>query len=84
MTEDGVMIEPTAKLTGIWNFHRGTSGVTTTTAAAGVELRAKAEVGVNVRLPNGVKVEANGSYDGLGVEDYNAVTGRMQLSVPLN
>ncbi|PTW62978.1 putative repeat protein (TIGR01451 family) [Breoghania corrubedonensis] len=83
-TETGYLIAPSAKLTGIWNFKRDTYGVTTTTSSAGVEMRAKAELGLNVRMPSGVRVEANGSYDGIGAEDYNAVSGQVKLSVPLN
>ena len=83
-TESGYMIAPSAKVTGIWNFKRDTYGVTTTTSSAGVEMRAKAEFGLNVRMPSGVRVEANGSYDGIGAEDYNAVSGQVKLSVPLN
>ncbi|WP_321343467.1 autotransporter outer membrane beta-barrel domain-containing protein [Breoghania sp.] len=81
---DGLFVSPRAKVTGIWNFKRDTYGSTVTTTAAGVEMRAKAEVGVNVRMPSGVRLEANGSYDGIGAEDYNALTGEMKLTVPLN
>ena len=84
LSPTGLLIAPSAKLTGIWNFKRDTYGVTTTTSSAGVEMRAKAELGVNVRMPNGVRVEANGSYDGIGAEDYDAVTTQLKLSVPLN
>ncbi|WP_321334769.1 autotransporter outer membrane beta-barrel domain-containing protein [Breoghania sp.] len=83
-TPNGFFVAPRAKLTGIWNFKRDTYGSTTTTSAAGVEMRAKAELGVNVRMPSGVRLEANGSYDGIGAEDYNAMTGELKLTVPLN
>lgn len=81
-TVDGLIVEPTATLTGIWNFSQDTAGVTTTTNSAAVDFRAKAEVGVRVLVPSGVSVEAHGSYDGIGVQNYDAITGRAVLSIP--
>ncbi|WP_248304477.1 autotransporter outer membrane beta-barrel domain-containing protein [Breoghania sp. L-A4] len=83
-TEDGLTFEPSASLKGIWNFSSDTSGATTTTSAAGVDFRAKAEVGLRVRGVSGVSLQGSASYDGIGVDDYDAVTGRLELSVPFN
>lgn len=82
--EDGTVIEPSATLTGIWNFITDTSGATATTAGAATEFRARAEVGVRVRGTNGVSVEAQGAYDGIGADNYDAISGRAVLRVPFN
>lgn len=81
-TAEGLLLEPSATLTGIWNFSQDTGGVTTTTNSAAIDFRARAEIGLRARVQSGMSVEAFGSYDGIGVEDYQALSGRAVLSVP--
>ncbi len=83
VTPSGVVIEPRAELTGIWAFIQDSSRSLSFAPDAGEELRGKAELGVTVRGQRGVALQAAGSYDGIGTNDYNALSGRVRLTVPL-
>lgn len=80
---NGTVIEPHVALTGIWNFDSDdliVNGVVVDTE----ESRAKVDGGVLITLPSGLGVRGAASYDGIGADDYHAVSGSLWLNVPLN
>ena len=83
LRSNGTVIEPHVALTGIWNFDSDdliVNGVVVDTE----ESRAKVDGGVLITLPSGLGVRGAASYDGIGAEDYHAVSGSLWLNVPLN
>lgn len=80
---DGTVIEPHVAISGIWNFDSDDlviNGVVHDTK----ESRAKVDGGILVTMPNGLGVRASASYDGIGANDYEAVSGSLWLNIPLN
>ena len=79
-------IEPRVGAQVLWNF----AGETTATGLGSVGgeqagpsgARGRAELGLKSRAPSGVSVDLSGSYDGIGIGGYNAVTGRAAMHVP--
>lgn len=80
---DGTLIEPRWSLQGVWNVTQDTTGVVAGTTAGTDELRGRVDVGVRGRLTNGISLDVSGGYDGLGISSYEAVSGRLQVRVPL-
>jgi len=79
----GSLMEPYVGVTGIWNFHSDDlviDGVLVTPNRT----RAKVEGGVLLRSPSGPSVRAAASFDGIGDNDFSAVTGKVWVSVPFN
>ncbi|MEQ1718392.1 MAG: autotransporter outer membrane beta-barrel domain-containing protein, partial [Hyphomicrobium sp.] len=81
----GVLLEPHVGLQAIWNFAGSNvidfdSGVPT--GPPGV--RGRVELGVQALSTGGVGLDLSGSYDGVGSDDFQAITGRATLTVPLN
>ena len=80
---DGSLVEPHIGLTGIWNFNSDDlviNGVLVTPSRT----RAKLEGGVILRSPGGPSIRAAVSYDGIGDNDFSALTGKVWLNVPFN
>ncbi|MEO1305242.1 MAG: Ig-like domain-containing protein, partial [Pseudomonadota bacterium] len=72
-------------VTGIWDFDTADlinidSGLI---ATRNTDLRARTEFGLALRMQNGIAFGADGFYDGIGVEDYQAYGGTISLSIPL-
>ncbi len=79
-----VMLEPRVALEGIWNFDRHTkSSIVIDEQGATEELRGRVEVGARVIAPGGLTFSATASYDGIGTSSYEAVSGRLLLTIPL-
>lgn len=81
--DSGAVLEPHIGLTGIWNFD------TDDLVVGGVlvesqESRARVEGGLLYRAPTGLAMRAAVSYDGIGADDFEAVSGQMWINVPLN
>lgn len=82
--DDGTHVEPFAALFGIWNF-AGADSVTLGAITNNLDhIRAEAELGVSTRWQGGASLRASLAYDGLGTDDFDAVSGRLWLSIPLN
>ncbi len=81
------VIEPHAGVQVIWNFANDTT-------AAGLQVggenagpsgvRGRVEAGLRAVTSGGIGLDVSGSYDGIGANGYNAVTGKATLRVPLN
>jgi outer membrane autotransporter protein len=83
MLDSGAILEPHVSLTGIWNFD------TDDVSIGGVlvqsdETRARVEGGLIYRTPTGFAMRGAVAYDGIGGDDFEAVSGQLWVSVPLN
>ena len=47
-------------------------------------VRGRAKIGLRVSKFNGIGLDLSGSYDGIGIEDYDAFIGKAAVQVPLN
>ena len=78
----GAVIEPQLALYGVWNFEDSTLLVNNT-AFAPDDFTGRLEGGAQIYLPEGWSVRGAAAYDGIG-SDYEAVTGKVWLNMPLN
>ena len=82
----GTTIEPHVGLQVIWNFAHDVSaagfGQVGGDAAGPEGARGRAEVGVRVKADTGFGLSVSGSYDGIGTDDYRALTGRGVVHIP--
>ncbi|MEW5963810.1 MAG: autotransporter domain-containing protein [Pseudomonadota bacterium] len=83
LLDSGAILEPHVSLTGIWNFD------TDDVRIGGVlvqsdETRARIEGGLIYRTPMGFAMRGAVAYDGIGGDDFEAVSGQLWVSVPLN
>lgn len=85
---NGGFVEPHAGAQLIWNFAGDTTaaglGSINGTASGPGGVRGRVELGVKMGAPSGVALDLSGSYDGIGLTGYDAVTGRAILRVPFN
>ncbi len=82
---DGSSIEPRAKLEAIWNFAHSASGALPgEDAAAPDDWRGRVELGLKMQSTGGIVLDLSSGYDGLGSDNYHAVTGKVTARVPLN
>ncbi len=80
---DGSVLEPHVGIKGIWNFHSDdlvVGGVLVDTQ----ESRARVEGGLSYRTPAGWAVRGAAAYDGIGGDDFEAVSGLLWVNIPLN
>jgi len=82
LLDGGAVIEPQLALYGVWNFDQNTLRLNNIFYTPD-DFTARLEGGAQVYLPKGWSVRGTAAYDGIG-SDYNAVTGKVWLNVPLN
>nr|WP_238934480.1 Ig-like domain-containing protein [Maricaulis parjimensis] len=79
---DGTWWEPGVSLSGVWDYDPADlmdeQGNSVSTGA----LRAHAGITLRGRLPGGVFLSGEASFDGLGEGDFSARSGRLQVSLP--
>ncbi len=81
---NGIAIEPFASLEGIWTFsEEGSDDLVVDTLAGNNELRGKVVAGVKAVTAGGTTLAISGSYDGLGDDDFQAISGELRLAIPL-
>jgi hypothetical protein len=81
---NGMAIEPFASLEGIWTFSEdGIDDLVVDTLAGNNELRGKVGAGVKALTAGGTALSISGSYDGLGDDDFQAISGELRLAIPL-
>ena len=81
---DGTLVEPQLALYGVWNFDDGGSFLVADTLVTPDDFTGRLEGGVLVQLPRGMSFRGTAAYDGIGSGDYEAVTGKIWLNLPLN
>lgn len=84
-----VLIEPRAGIEAIWTFARdisvgGNSAIVGGDAIGPEGMRGRAELGLRAMIVGGTVIDLSGAYDGIGAGDYNTITGRAVLRMPLN
>lgn len=84
-----VLIEPRAGIEAIWTFARdisvgGNSAIVGGDAIGPEGVRGRAELGLRAMIVGGTVIDLSGAYDGIGAGDYNTITGRAVLRMPLN
>jgi outer membrane autotransporter protein len=82
LLDGGAVIEPQVAIYGVWNFDQNTLLVNNT-AFTPDDFTGRIEGGAQVYLPRGWSVRGTAAYDGIG-SDYDAVTGKVWLNIPLN
>jgi len=80
---DGTLIEPHLSLAGVWNYQDGGAFFVAGTPVEPGEFTGRLEGGVTVQMPSGLSARGAVAYDGMGTE-YDAVTGKVWLNLPLN
>jgi len=80
-----IAVEPFASLEGIWTFsEQGTDPLVVDTLVGNKELRGKVGAGVKALTEGGTALSISGSYDGLGDNNFAAVSGELRLAVPFH
>ena len=80
-TSDGSEVKPFVGFQGIWDFD--SDGTTVNGVETGGEgLRGKAQVGLGLISPWGYSIRGTASYDGIGSDDYEAVSGQVWVNDP--
>jgi outer membrane autotransporter protein/uncharacterized repeat protein (TIGR01451 family) len=82
LLDGGAVIEPQLALYGVWNFDQNTLLVNNTSFSPD-DFTGRLEGGAQVYLPRGWSARGTVAYDGIG-SDYDAVTGKVWLNIPLN
>ncbi len=82
---DGTTISPYLGIKGLWDFERSAIvDLTTGLASEGTDdLRARVDTGITIRLPDGLTLNGEGFYDGLGTQDYKSYGGSIRINIPL-
>lgn len=83
-TARGLIVEPLVRLDGIWDFDKTDPMVGHLRSYLDDDLRAKVEAGVMVSRADRYNIRATASYDGLFSDDFEAVSGRLWINIPLN
>jgi outer membrane autotransporter protein len=81
----GTVIEPRLGAHLIWNFDASRLPVDLGGTLSGPEgARGRIELGVGLKFNDGVMIDLGAGYDGIGSDDFSAVTGKATVRVPLN
>ncbi len=82
---DGSSLTPFFGIKGIWDF-KATDTASAQGAAPGTgnELRARLEGGLSAKTSLGIKLDANGFYDGIAAKDFEAYGGSLRVTVPID
>ncbi len=83
--KDGTSISPYLGIKGLWDFERSAIVDLTTGLASEStdDLRARVDAGITIRLPDGLTLNGEGFYDGLGTQDYKSYGGSIRINIPL-
>jgi len=81
---DGTVVEPHLSIVGVWNFEDSGNYLVGTTVVSPDDFTGRLEGGALIYTPKGWSVRGAAAYDGIGSSDYDAVTGKVWLNVPLN
>jgi outer membrane autotransporter protein len=79
------VLQPYLKLDGVFDVaDEDNFSVTGTSTISNSELHASVGGGVSLLLNGGMSLELGMTYDGLGDNDYEAIGGRLAITIPLN
>lgn len=81
---DGTKLEPYAEIEGIWNFNEEGTELLTGSVGGDEELRGRVGLGFRATMPSGVSMDVSGKYDGIGADNFEAVSADVRMRYPLN
>lgn len=83
--EDGSSASMNLNLKGIWDFEPAeiTNIESGLIGGSNSDIRARSEGSFNLNLANGVRLQASGFFDGIGVRDYRSYGGTASIIIPL-
>ncbi len=84
LMSNGALVEPRLGVQGVWTFAQDTTVATAGNLAGPGDLRARLDAGLRILSPSGLSLDMSGAYDGLGAQDYRALTGRVQIRMTLD
>lgn len=79
----GSVIVPTIGISGVWNFDIATNNASQPAPLGSDDLRARVDAGISLTNALGWQLIASGYYDGLGVASYEAIGGKVRLTIPI-
>lgn len=83
--DNGVIVDPYVSLHGLYDFQtEGRVAVSQTVSTKQGTLRARVGGGVTVNFGNGAHAQVGIAYDGIGEDDYEAVSGHARVAIPLD
>lgn len=83
--KDGLFYSPTFSFDAIYNFNSGnSSGSTSSTSDDADGLRGRIEAGIGIASKNGVRVDLNANYDGIGQSNYEAWGASIKFLIPFD
>ncbi len=81
---DGLVIAPHIGVTGIWDFEAPKIVNIGTGKSVGEEgLRARVDAGLALQMTDGIALNGEAFYDGLGADDFESYGGSLKLTIPL-
>lgn len=81
---DGSKLEPYAEIEGIWNFNEEGTELLTGAVGGREEFRGRVGLGFRATMLSGVSMDVSGRYDGIGADDFEAVSADVRMRYPLN
>lgn len=82
--DNGNTIKPSLGIAGVWNFGVTGDADPSGFALGNSDLRARIDGGITTTNTMGWRFTASAYYDGLGIDDYEALGGKVRLTIPLN
>ncbi|WP_432472159.1 autotransporter domain-containing protein [Amphritea sp. HPY] len=83
-SSDGNVIRPYVTAKGVWDFTAPDIYDVNGIASGTEKLRAKVGFGLNLVMENGTSLNVGYTYDGIGLDDYEAHTSELSASVSLD
>ncbi|WP_156892501.1 autotransporter outer membrane beta-barrel domain-containing protein [Salaquimonas pukyongi] len=80
---NGAVFSPAFSIAGVWNFDAANNNASQANTLGDNGMRARVDAGFSFTNTLGWTLAANGYYDGLGIDDYEAMGGNVRLSIPL-
>lgn len=80
---DDMAVTPSFGVSGVWNFSTSDTIASQGHPLGAEVLRARFDVGLSTVNARGWTISASGYYDGIGVDDYEAIGGTVRLVIPL-
>lgn len=80
---DGSVFRPSIGISGVWNFGIEEGASPQGYALGNDDLRARLDVGFSLSNPHGMMMSVGAYYDGLAVDEYESMGGKVNVSVPI-
>ncbi|MEP0945101.1 MAG: autotransporter domain-containing protein [Rhizobiaceae bacterium] len=82
-TNDGIVVRPSAGVTGVLNFAVENEGHSPASGLGSNDLRARFEAGLTIGRPDEWALNVSGFYDGVGTDNFESYGGSIRLVIPL-